>query len=188
MPELADDKKRRFISQYGLSEYNADVLTASKDIADFFEVAAERCTDYRLVSNWIMGEVMRYLNDNKITISSLNIKAPQLSELLLILKDNKINTNTAKRVFKEMLETGRSALQLIEELRLTQITDSTVIEKIIDTIIKTHPKEVVSFKQGNNKVLGFLIGQVMRESRGKANPQIVNQMLTKKLKEHEQKG
>ena len=188
MPELADDKKRRFISQYGLSEYNADVLTASKDIADFFEVAAERCTDYRLVSNWIMGEVMRYLNDNKITISNLNIKAPQLSELLLILKDNKINTNTAKRVFKEMLETGRSALQLIEELRLTQITDSTVIEKIIDTIIKTHPKEVVSFKQGNNKVLGFLIGQVMRESRGKANPQIVNQMLTKKLKEHEQKG
>ncbi len=183
MPEMAEDKKKRFISRYSLSEYNADVLTASKDIADFFEEVATQCTDYRLVSNWIMGEVMRYLNDAKIDISSLKVSAKQLAELLLLLEDNKINANTAKRIFKEMLATGESASRLIEQLGLSQISDSTVIEKIIDTIIKNHPQEVDSFKEGNTKVLGYLIGQVMRESKGKANPQIVNQLLTKKLNE-----
>ena len=183
MPEMAEDKKKRFIAQYSLSEYNADVLTASKDIADFFEDVAGKCADYRLVSNWIMGEVMRFLNDNKIPIGKFNVTAGQLAELLLLLKDDKINANTAKRVFKKMFETGKNAQQVIEELGLAQISDTAVIEKIIDSILQTHPDEVDSFKQGNSKVLGFLIGRVMRESHGKANPQIVNQMLIKKLKE-----
>ena len=181
MPELAEDKKNRFVSQYGLSEYTAEVLTASKDIAEFFEETAGHCKDYRLVSNWIMGEVMRYLNESKIDIDQFNITAEQFAELLTLQAEDKINANTAKKLFKEMLKTGKNAKQLIDELGLAQISDTNIIEEIVDKIIASHPKEVESYKAGNEKVFGFLIGQAMRESRGKANPQIVNKLLKNKL-------
>ena len=181
IPELPHHKKERFIKEYKLSEYDAGVLTLSKDIAFFFEETMELMDDSRLVSNWITGDVLRRLNDEELEIGDTPLTPKFLSELIAIVKDGKINNNTGKKVLKEIFETGKSPDDIVKEQGLIQISDEGELEGIIDKILDENEQSIIDFKAGKDRAVGFLVGQVMKASRGKANPQIVNKMVAEML-------
>ncbi|MBN2709378.1 MAG: Asp-tRNA(Asn)/Glu-tRNA(Gln) amidotransferase subunit GatB [Calditrichaceae bacterium] len=181
MPEMAEAKKARFISEYGLSEYNAGVLTSVREIAEYFEQTVELCEDYNLACNWIMGEVMRVLNERKINISELPVTPPRLAALLKSIRNNVISGSAAKNVFQQMLLDSSDVSDIIEKLGLKQISDTSQLDEVINKVLERCPEEVKSYKEGNIKVIGFLVGQVMKDSGGKANPKLVNEILRNKL-------
>ncbi len=181
MPELPDARRERFISEFGQNEYNAAVLSASRETADYFEETAKRCDDSKLAANWVMGEVSKVLNDKKIQADELSVTPAKLADLLKRVKDKVISSSAAKKVFDAMLDSVDSVDTLIEKLGLKQVSDEGELEKIIDEIMKANPKEVEGYRAGKTKLIGFFVGQVMRASNGKANPQVVNQILQKKL-------
>jgi aspartyl-tRNA(Asn)/glutamyl-tRNA(Gln) amidotransferase subunit B len=181
LPELADARKKRYIDEYGLPEYDADVLTGSKALADFFEASVKEFNEPKTVSNWIMGEFMAYLNSAGKEIDETPLTPSHLAGMLKLIKDGTISGKIAKDVFKNMVETGNTADVVVKEKGLQQITDQSEIESIIDKVLTDNPKSVEDFKNGKGKAIGFLVGQVMKASRGKANPQLVNQILIKKL-------
>ncbi len=181
LPELPDQKLERFQKQYHLPVYDARLLTESRELADYFENAAKRFEDYKMISNWMLGEVARVLNEQKISISAFSISPETLTDLLKAIKKNIVSISAAKKVFEYLLNNNVKVEQAIEKLGLKQISDAGEIEKLVEEVIAQHPAEVQSFKNGKTKVVGFLVGQVMRLSKGKANPQMVNQLLQKKL-------
>ena len=181
MPEMAEAKKARFISEYGLSEYNAGVLTSVKEIAEYFEQTVELCEDFNLVCNWIMGEVMRVLNERKININELPVTPPRLAVLLKSIQNNVISGSAAKSVFQQMLQDSSEVSDIIEKLGLKQISDTGQLDEVINKVLERCPQEVKSYQAGNIKVIGFLVGQVMKDSGGKANPKLVNEILRNKL-------
>lgn len=181
LPELPHDKKERFVKEYDLSEYDAGVLTGSKELALFFEETIKHIDDAKLVSNWIMGDVLRRLNDEEIEIENTLLTPKALGQLISIVKDGKINNNTGKKVLKEMFETGKDAETIVKEQGLIQISDESELEGIIDKILDENEQSIIDFKNGKDRALGFLVGQVMKASRGKANPQIVNKMVADML-------
>lgn len=181
MPELPDAKKERFKKQYELNEYDSSILTSSKELADFFENMAKEFDDYNMLSNWILTEVLRRMDLESSQKFELPFKDKEFIELLKAIKSNKINNNAAKKVLREMFESSKACNEIIEELGLIQISDLGEIEKIVDRTIENNPQSIEDFKNGKKKALGFLVGQVMKESKGKANPQIVNKLLNEKL-------
>ena len=181
MPELPDARKKRFMEEYGQNEYNASVLTAARETADYFEEAAKISGDAKLTANWVMGEVSKVLNEKKIQADELRVTPERLAALLKQIKANVISASAAKKVFDAMLDDDASVDDLIEKLGLKQVSDESELEKIIDDIMKANPKEVEGYRAGKTKLIGFFVGQVMRASKGKANPQVVNQILQKKL-------
>lgn len=181
MPELPDAKKERFKKQYELNEYDSSILTSSKELADFFENMAKEFDDYNMLSNWILTEVLRRMDLESSQKFELPFKDKEFIELLKAIKANKINNNAAKKVLREMFESSKACNEIIEELGLIQISDLGEIEKIVDRTIENNPQSIEDFKNGKKKALGFLVGQVMKESKGKANPQIVNKLLNEKL-------
>ncbi len=181
LPELPDAKRDRFISEYGLPEYDADLLSSEKAMADWFEDAVRAGTDPKPASNWIMGELMRLLNEDSKNIEECPLKPSQLAELIRLIDSGTISGKIAKTVFEEMYRTGKEARAVVKEKGLTQISDSGAIEKAVDEVIARSPKEVERFKSGDEKLIGFFVGQVMKATKGKANPQIVNDLLKKKL-------
>jgi aspartyl-tRNA(Asn)/glutamyl-tRNA(Gln) amidotransferase subunit B len=181
LPELPMARRNRFVEQLGLPKYDADVLTDEKGIADYFEAAAKLVYDAKLASNWIMGEVLRVLKEKKIDITQFPIKPDALAELLNLIAGGTISGKIAKDVFEEMLVTGKSAQAIVVEKGLTQVSDTGIIEKAIDEVIAANPKEVERYRNGEEKVFGFLIGQVMKATRGKANPKVANEVLKRKL-------
>lgn len=180
LPELPDDRFERFIKEYSLPENDARILTSSKPLADYFESCLKNISDYKLPANWIINEVLRELDDED-EIENFSVTPDGLSELLLLIKENKISTKIAKEVFPEMIESGKSASQIVSEKGLTQISDQSEIEDIITEIINENPGEVERYKDGDEKLLGFFVGQAMKKTRGKANPGIVNELLKKFL-------
>lgn len=180
LPELPDKKKERFMSQYGLPEYDASVLTSVRQLADYYENVTSAKVDAKKASNWIMSELLGQIDDPE-KIDEFPVNAGSLASLLLLVENNTINGKIAKSVFREMIETGLSPDEIIEKKGLRQVSDTGEIEKIIDRILESNTQSVEDFKNGKSKALGFLVGQVMKESKGKANPQIVNEMLLKKL-------
>lgn len=183
LPELPDTKRERLIKQYGISEYDAAVLTAEWQTADYFEILAKAIRDAKMASNWIMGEVSRRLKERQIDIRFFNITPMQLAELLIYVKNGKISNNIAKNVFEKMIKQNESARNIIEKEGLIQITDDTALQKIITEIIARHPSELAAYKEGKTKVLGFFMGQLMNATHGKANPKIASQLLKTKLDE-----
>ena len=181
LPELPTEKKIRFIDDFGLSEYDAENLTAQKDIADYFESMITKGADVKLSANWVMGDLSASLNKNQIEIQDSPISAIELYELITKISDNTISGKIAKDVFKSMWEGKGSVEEIIENQGLKQMTDINALESIIDEVVNNNTLQVQQFKDGNSKLLGFFVGQVMKATNGKANPKQVNKILNDKL-------
>ena len=182
MAELPRVMAERFVAQYGLPAYDAAQLTQSKAMAAYFEAAAKACGQAKLASNWIMGEVSRRLNAGEIGIEQAPVSAAQLGALIGRISDNTISNNAARQVFDGLWSgQGSDVDALIEAKGLKQMNDSGELEKIIDEVLAANPKNVQEFKAGNAKALNGLVGPIMKASKGKANPQQVNELLLKKL-------
>ncbi|WMM23860.1 Asp-tRNA(Asn)/Glu-tRNA(Gln) amidotransferase subunit GatB [Tissierella sp. MB52-C2] len=183
LPELPHHKKERFISDYDLSEYDAGVLTASKELALFFEETIKYIDDSKLVSNWIMGDVLRRLKDEEIEIQDTKLTPKALGELINIVKDGKINNNTGKKVLKEIFDTGKEPETIIKEQGLVQISDEGALKEIVSKVLDENEQSIIDYKNGKDRAIGFLVGQIMKASKGKANPQMVNKMLIEMINE-----
>lgn len=183
IPELPDAKRERFAKDYGIPEYDADMLTQSRAMADYFEEATKQSGQPKVVSNWMMGELMRLLNADGKEIENSPIRPERLAGMIKMISDGVISTKIAKTVFEEMYKTGKDAGTVVNEQGLVQVSDTGVIEKIIHDVIQANPGQAADFKAGKEKLFGFFVGQVMKASKGKANPDVVNQLLKKKLSE-----
>ncbi len=182
LPELPVEKKARFIAELGLNEYDADVLTSQKSLADYFETMLKgNEKNAKLCANWVMGELSASLNKNQLEIDQSPVSAQDLSQLISRIGDDTISGKIAKDVFKAMWDGEGSADSIIESKGLKQMTDTGAIEAIVDDIIANNSAQVEQFKSGNEKILGFFVGQAMKASQGKANPKLLNELLRKKL-------
>jgi len=182
MTELPRVMAQRFVADYGLSEYDASALTQSREMAAYFEATAKACGQPKLASNWIMGEVSRRLNADEIAIDACPVGALYLAALIARISDGTISNNAARQVFDAIWNgEGEDVDALIEAKGLKQMNDSGELEKIVDDVLAANPKNVEEYKAGNGKALNALVGQIMKGSKGKANPQQVNDLLRKKL-------
>ena len=182
MPELPVKRKERFINELSLPEYDAEVLTSQKDIADYFEEVLKETNNTKIASNWVMGDVLKIINEQKLEFSKFPVSPSNLGKLINLIGTNKISSKIAKDVFPIMLENDQDPNIIVKEQNLLQITDTSAIESAIDNVINNNPGQVEEFKSGKEKVIGFFVGQVMKETKGKANPQLVNEILREKLK------
>jgi len=180
MVELPDAKKERFMKDYGLTAYDADLLIESQETADFFEKAAKG-HDGKKVANWILGDFFANLNANKLTLADSPVKPEMIGELVDLIAKGVISGKIAKDVFALMWETGHTPSQIVEEKGLKQVTDTSAIEKIVDEVIAQNPDNVTAYKGGKANLFGWFVGQVMKASKGAANPQTVNELLKKKI-------
>ncbi|QQP92203.1 Asp-tRNA(Asn)/Glu-tRNA(Gln) amidotransferase subunit GatB [Skermanella sp. TT6] len=180
LPELPDDKKARFISDYKLSNYDAGVLVAERASADFYETVAKG-RDPKLSANWTMGELFGALNKQGKGIEQSPVSAENLGGLIDLISDDTISGRIAKDVFAEMVATGKPAAVIVEEKGLRQVTDTGAIDSAIDGVLAANPDKVAEYKGGKEKLFGFFVGQVMKQTQGKANPAMVNEILTRKL-------
>ncbi|MDL1964487.1 MAG: Asp-tRNA(Asn)/Glu-tRNA(Gln) amidotransferase subunit GatB [Deltaproteobacteria bacterium] len=181
LPELPNEKKKRFITEYGLPSYDADVLTASLATANYFEDCLKIFPESKIVSNWIMGSLMGLLNAEGKTIEQSPISSQNLARLLKLIKEGIISGKIAKVVFEDMAKTGKSPDKIVKEKGLVQVTDVAAIEEIILNVLAENAKKVDDYRNGKTRLLGFFVGQVMKETKGKANPKIVNEVLREKL-------
>ena len=181
IPELPDEKKKRFIEEYKLSDTDADLLTSEISNAEWFEQAIKLGGDPKTVGNWIKGELMKLLNEENKHIEESLLNPKQLIDMLLLIDKGTISGKIAKTVFKEMYKTGKDAETIVKEKGLVQVSDESEIEKVIDDILKGHPGEVERFRGGEAKLMGFFVGQAMKATKGKANPKVVNKLWRKKL-------
>lgn len=182
MPELPQYRKDRFVNELKLPEYDAEVLTSQKDIADYYENVLKETNETKIASNWVMGEVLKIINEQRLTFRDFPISPDNLGKLINLITTNKISSKIAKDIFPIMLEENKDPNIIVQESGLTQITDTSKIESAINNVINNNPSQVEEFKSGKDKVIGFLVGQVMKETKGKANPQMVNDILREKLK------
>lgn len=179
IPELPQVRRKRFIDEYGLPPYDAGVLTATKQLAEFFERTTKLYPKPKIVSNWIMTEVLGYLANFEITQSKLT--PTHLAEMLKLIDKGTISGKIGKEIFPEIFKTGKLPDEIIQEKGLIQITDENEIVKIIDKVIAENPKATEEYKAGKKQILGFLVGQVMKQTKGKANPELTNTLLQEKL-------
>jgi aspartyl-tRNA(Asn)/glutamyl-tRNA(Gln) amidotransferase subunit B len=185
LPELPDARKVRFMSQYRLPAYDAELLTSRRDVADYLEAAITICPNAKALSNWIMGDLFRVLKERKLDeqlrIENWPLHPTQLGDLVQLIDQGKISGKIAKIVFDELLDTNQSPQVLITQRGLEQVSDDASLERSIDQVLTDHAKQVAAYRAGNDKIFGFLVGQVMKASQGKANPQKVNKLLKAKL-------
>jgi aspartyl-tRNA(Asn)/glutamyl-tRNA(Gln) amidotransferase subunit B len=182
LPELPDARKSRFVSEFGLPEYDAQVLTASRETADYFEACVAAGVPAKAVSNWVMGPLLGLLNAEGRGIEDTPVSARHLAELIGLIEDGTISGKIAKAVFEEMAKTGEAPGAIVEEKGLVQVTDTDALETAVETVLDRCPAEVEAYRGGKTKLIGFFVGQVMKETQGKANPKAVNDILKKKLK------
>jgi len=181
LPELPTARTRRFLEEYGLPDYDAGVLTAARDVADYFEASVKLFPQPKTVSNWVMGELTRELNNTGTTIVASPVSPERLAMLLRMVEQGTVSLKVARDIFPEMYRTGKAPEQIVREKGLTQMSDEGALNQIIDEVLASHPAQVAQFKQGKQQILGFLVGQVMKGSGGKANPGKVNELLKQKL-------
>jgi aspartyl-tRNA(Asn)/glutamyl-tRNA(Gln) amidotransferase subunit B len=182
LPELPDGKAARFVSEHGLSEYDAGVLTASRELADYFEtVVAKLGGQPKLAANWVMGELSGALNRDNLEVAQSRVDASALATLLARIHDNTISGKIAKDVFEAMWSDGKGADEIIEARGLRQITDTSAIERAIDEVMTKNPQQLAEYRSGKDKLFGFFVGQVMKATQGKANPAQLNELLKRKL-------
>jgi len=181
LPELPEERRARFVKEYGLPDYDAGVLTASPRMADFYEECVRLSRDPKAVSNWIMGELMRYLNANNLEIEDARVKPRHIAVLLELIEKGTISGKIGKAIFDEMCETGEMPDIIVKNKGLLQISDESEIEAAVRKAIDENPKVVADFRAGKDKALTFLVGQVMKATRGRANPEVVNRLLRQVL-------
>ncbi|MDQ2843506.1 MAG: Asp-tRNA(Asn)/Glu-tRNA(Gln) amidotransferase subunit GatB [Acidobacteriota bacterium] len=181
LPELPAARRDRFVRDYGLREYDAQVLTLMRETGDYFEEAAKASGDGRTTANWVTGDLMGLLNTAGRAISQSSVSAKNLGELIALMNKGELSGKLAKDILPKMLETGDSATIIIEREGLKQISDTGVLEKIVDGVLEGNPKQVEQYKGGKTTVIGFLVGQAMKASRGQANPAALNELMGKKL-------
>ena len=180
-PEFRTEKMARYISEFGLPEYDADILTGTKKLADIFEATTEICHNPKKVSNWLMGETMRLLKDREMDADRITFSPEYLAALIKMTEKGEINSSVAKEVFEHVFDENVDPAAYVEEHGLKMDNDSDAIKGIVETVVANNPQSVADYKAGKKKAVGFLVGQVMKETKGKANPQVINQMLTEVL-------
>jgi aspartyl-tRNA(Asn)/glutamyl-tRNA(Gln) amidotransferase subunit B len=181
LPELPDARMQRFVTEYGIPEYDASVLTTSKALADYYEACIKQYPKPKVVSNWIMVELLRALNRDSIEVEESRVTPEHLAELFKLVDDGTISSTMAKTVFDAMYETGKPASEVVTEKGLRQISDESALLAAVEQVLADNPKEVDEFRAGREKLLGFFMGQVMKATQGKANPQAVNKLLRERL-------
>jgi aspartyl-tRNA(Asn)/glutamyl-tRNA(Gln) amidotransferase subunit B len=181
LPELPIAKALRFQIKLGLSEYDAAILTSEKELADYFEVVSDLSGNAKLSANWITSDLIRELNSHKVEVNNSPIKPEELAKLINLIDGGSISGKIAKTVFAEMWSTQKTAETIIKEKSLSQVSDTSVIEKMIDDVLAANPAQVAEYRSGKTKVFGFFVGAAMKASKGQANPDLVNQILMKKL-------
>ncbi|WP_144704417.1 Asp-tRNA(Asn)/Glu-tRNA(Gln) amidotransferase subunit GatB [Fictibacillus phosphorivorans] len=182
IPELPDARQKRYVGDFGLPEYDAKVLTMTKEMADFFEATITAGADAKQASNWIMGEVSAYLNNENKELDQTALTAEGLAGMIKLIADGTISNKIAKTVFKELIENGGDAEKIVKEKGLVQISDEGAIREIVVKILDANEQSVADYKDGKEKAVGFLVGQVMKETKGKANPPLVNKLIVEELK------
>lgn len=183
LPELPLHRSARFVKDMQLTMHDAHLLTEERDLADYFENCGKACGNYKAVANWILSELLRELNDHKLSVSNSKISSANLADLISQVDKGTISGKIAKTVFKEMWNSGSTPTEIIKTKGLVQVSDPGEIEKIITDVLATNPDQVAEFKAGKDKVIGFFVGAIMKASKGKANPGLVNEILMKKLRE-----
>lgn len=181
LPELPYPRMKRFVADYGLPPYDAELLTGDRLLGDYFEECIELHSDYKIVSNWILSELLRELNDRKMSIRECKVTPQKLTGMIKLINDGTISGKIAKTVFAEMVENGKDAQVIVKEKGLTQISNTDELKKVIAQVIENNPSVVAEFRSGKEKAFMFLVGQVMKATRGQANPALVNQLLREAL-------
>ncbi len=181
LPEMPEQKHERFVREYGIPEYDAGVLTSSKALADYFETCVKQFNQPKTISNWIMGDLLRELKNDDKDIEDCPVTPERLTGLLKLIDNGAISGKMAKTVFEEMYATGQPPEQVVEEKGLTQISDTSALGAMVDEVIAGNPGQVAEYRAGKEKLIGFFVGQVMKASKGQANPALVNQLLKEKL-------
>ena len=181
MPELPNERKARYVNELGLSDYDAHVLTLTKEMSDFFDQTVVCGAEAKQVANWLMGEVSAYLNKQQQELNETKLTPNNLAEMIQLIQEGTISSKMAKKVFMELIKNGGSAKQVVEEKGLVQLSDPAQLQPIVSQIIDEHPESVELFKKGKERAVGFLVGQVMKQTKGQANPGIVNQLIKEEL-------
>ncbi|MDI9571390.1 MAG: Asp-tRNA(Asn)/Glu-tRNA(Gln) amidotransferase subunit GatB [Pseudomonadota bacterium] len=181
MPELPLEKRRRFRREYGISAYDAGVLTADRALADYYEEVVRGCDRPKLAANWVMGDLLRLLNEDRRDIRDCPIPAAFLAEMIHLLEEGAISGKMAKEICEEMYRTGKAPRTIIADRGLVQITDESVLLPVIEKVIADHPNQLAQYRGGREKLFGFFVGQVMKATQGKANPRLINELLVKLL-------
>lgn len=181
LPELPDERRNRYIKRYDLPAYDATVLTATKEMADYFEECVALYPNAKAVSNWMMGDLSRLLNAHNMDITQCKVSPRQLTDMLKLMDRGTISGKIAKTVFEEMFATGKDPEQIVQEKGLVQITDEGTIAAVVDEVLASNAKVVEDYLKGKDRAFGFLVGQVMKATRGKANPELVNRLLREKI-------
>jgi len=181
LPELPEAKKERFVNQYSLPEYDADILTISRRLADFYEEIVNGFNNPKVVSNWVMGELLRILKDEGKELEEITLTPGHMIEMLQLIEKGTISGKIAKTVFEEMFYTGKRAAEIVEEKGLTQISDEGALVAIVEEVIAKNQKSVEDYKNGKEKALGAIVGQVMKATKGRANPEMVNKLIKERI-------
>jgi aspartyl-tRNA(Asn)/glutamyl-tRNA(Gln) amidotransferase subunit B len=181
LPELPAQKRHRYETEWGLSPYDARVMTDDRAIAEYFEAAVAAGASAKPAANWIMGDISAYLNNEKLSIEAIALKPEMLAEMIGLIEANTISNKIGKDILPELLTKGGSAKALVEKKGLIQVSDPAVIEAAIDQVLAAHPDELEKYRGGKKNMLGFFVGQVMKQTGGKADPKLTNQLLVKKL-------
>lgn len=182
MPELPDEKVSRLMKDYGISKDDAKTLSLDVSLANYYEELAKKVGDNALALNWLLGDVLRRLKEDNKSIDQMPFAIEDLEKLLTLVKTNKINNNAGKKVLQEMFKAPEDPEAIVKRLGLVQVTDEGAIEAVVDKVLEANPQSIEDFKNGKSRAFGFLVGQVMKEMKGKGNPQIINELLNKKLK------
>lgn len=181
IPELPHEKQERFVKEYGIPKYDASVLTLTTAMAEFFESTVKLSNDAKATSNWLMGDISRIINEEAITIAEVKFTPEHLAELIKLIGAGTISNNIGKKVIEEMFKTGKSPRIIVEEKGLVQNNDEGAILEVVRNIIANNPQSIEDFKNGKTRAIGFLVGLVMKETKGKANPQIVNKLVSEEV-------
>lgn len=181
IPELPDERRKRYVAEIGIPEYDAKVITASKAMADFFEEAITFEVDPKQVSNWLMGDLSAHLNANNLEMTDIPLTAEALAKMIQLIEKGTISSKIAKTVFKELIENGGDPETIVKEKGLVQISDEGELRGIVNAVIDNNEQSVADYKAGKQKAIGFLVGQVMKETKGKANPQMVNKLIVEEI-------
>lgn len=182
LPEMPDERRHRYIEEYKVPEYDAMVLTQTKVMSDFFDQTIEEGADPNQASNWLMGEVSAHLNKEQLQLDDTELTPKNLAQMINLIKDGTISSKIAKKLFKHLVTKGGDANEVVKEQGMVQISDPAVLQPIIDEVIAANEQSVEDFKNGKDRAFGFFIGQIMKQTQGQANPQVVNQLLGKTLK------
>jgi aspartyl-tRNA(Asn)/glutamyl-tRNA(Gln) amidotransferase subunit B len=180
-PELPLEKRERFVREYGIPHYDAGVLSSSRALADYYEEVARQSGNAKAASNWVMGDLLRFLNEEKRDIRDCPVSAAALGEMIRLIDSGTISGKMAKEIIEEMYQTGKTAPAIVEEKGMVQITDEAALSGVIAGILEANPNQLAQYRAGKDKLFGYFVGQVMKATKGKANPQLINDLLKKML-------